>query len=74
MSTDIIHFSKDPNSGSSVKIFQLGALQLYLAITIPFMVVTFVAWYVVYVYVDKVQEARAEQLRVQAEESGKGNQ
>jgi hypothetical protein len=74
MSTDIIHFNRDPESGSSVKIFQLGALQLYLTITVPFMVVTFIAWYVVYLYVNKVQEAKAEQLRMQAEESGKGTQ
>jgi hypothetical protein len=57
--------------GSNVKIFQLGALQLYLAITVPFMVLTFVAWYVVYVYIDKRQESEAERLRLEAEEAGK---
>jgi hypothetical protein len=71
MSTDIVHFVTDPTSGNNVKVFQLGALQVYLAITIPLMVATFIAWYVVYIYIDKVQEAKAEKLRAEAEETGK---
>lgn len=61
----------DPTSGDNVKVFQLGALKVYLAITVPLMVATFIAWYVVYIYIDKVQEARAEKLRADAEEVGK---
>ena len=45
MSTDIIQFQSVQQSG---KIFQLGALQLYLAITIPLMLITFGAWFIVY--------------------------
>ncbi|TVY37913.1 hypothetical protein LOCC1_G008368 [Lachnellula occidentalis] len=51
MSTDIIHFqAESPTSG---KIFQLGALELYLAITIPLMAVTFAAWYLVYRWLNR---------------------
>ena len=44
---------------------------MYLAVTVPLMVATFIAWYVVYIYIDKVQEAKAEKLRAEAEEAGK---
>lgn len=52
MSTDIVRFEKD-NAGKSSKIFQLGAIQLYLAITLPLTFLVFVAWYGVYWWVDK---------------------
>lgn len=52
MSTDIIRFEKD-NAGKSSKIFQLGAIQLYLAITLPLTFLVFVAWYGVYWWVDR---------------------
>lgn len=46
MSTDIIRFQ--PNrAGKPQKTFQSGALQLYLAITLPLMFVTFAASYTV---------------------------
>ncbi|TVY55321.1 hypothetical protein LCER1_G003907 [Lachnellula cervina] len=51
MSTDIIHFQAESNTYG--KIFQLGALELYLAITIPLMVVTFAAWYLVYRWLNR---------------------
>jgi len=51
MSTDIIHFQAE--SKTSGKIFQLGALELYLAITIPLMAVTFAAWYLVYRWLNR---------------------
>jgi hypothetical protein len=46
MSTDIIKFQASPEKTG--KIFQLEALQIYLAITVPFMVFTFSAWYGLY--------------------------
>lgn len=55
MSTDIIHFASNKDSG---RIFQLGALQLYLAITIPMMVVVFLAWGVVYHCVNRRQNLK----------------
>jgi hypothetical protein len=35
------------------------------------MVIMFIAWYIAYLYIDKVQEAKAEKLRAEAEEMGK---
>lgn len=52
MSTDIIRFERD-DAGKSSKIFQLGAIQLYLAITLPLTFLVFIAWYGVYWWVDK---------------------
>jgi len=47
MSTDIVHFDST-SMGKSGKNFQLGALQLYFAISIPLMATTLLAWYGVY--------------------------
>ena len=66
MSTDIIRFT-DPTTGASIKNFSLGALQLYLTIMVPMMVVTFAAWYGVYWWVDRKQKADARRLRDRAE-------
>ena len=44
MSTDIVHW--DQTNGISSKVFQLGALQVYLAVSLPLMLVTFGVWYV----------------------------
>ncbi|CAG8948908.1 hypothetical protein HYFRA_00002034 [Hymenoscyphus fraxineus] len=49
MSTDIIKFE------DSEKKFELGALQLYLYITVPLMAITFAAWWVVYIFIDRRQ-------------------
>jgi ABC-type amino acid transport system permease subunit len=43
MSTDILQFSNNHED------FSLKALQIYLAVTIPFMALTFGAWRVLYV-------------------------
>jgi ABC-type Fe3+ transport system permease subunit len=53
MSTDIIQFQ------DSKEIFSLGALQLYLAITLPLMALTFAAWWLVYWYVNRKQDTEA---------------
>jgi hypothetical protein len=70
MSTDIIHFNRDLTSGESIRNFQIDALRLWIAATLPITVLSFIAWYVVYLYINKVQEAKAEKLRAQAEEMG----
>ena len=44
MSTDIVHWNQ--TNGISSKVFQLGALQVYLAVSVPLMLVTFGVWYV----------------------------
>jgi hypothetical protein len=57
MSTDIVTFQRG-NDGQSQKVFQLDALQLFLTICLPMMVVVFVAWYGVYWWVDQEQTKR----------------
>lgn len=54
MSTDIVKWESTQESG---KVFQLGALQLYLAITIPMMLATFAAWWGVYWWVNRRQDS-----------------
>lgn len=38
MSTDIVHWEKNQRT------YQAGALQVYLAVCVPFMAATFVVW------------------------------
>jgi hypothetical protein len=52
MSTDIIHFYTT-DAGESQTVYQKGALQLYLAISLPLMLLTFTAWYGVYWWVNR---------------------
>jgi ABC-type amino acid transport system permease subunit len=47
MSTDIVHFTNNKED------FSFRALQIYLAVTIPFMALTFGAWRVLYVFTRK---------------------
>ncbi|KAH7313155.1 hypothetical protein BKA65DRAFT_517421 [Rhexocercosporidium sp. MPI-PUGE-AT-0058] len=53
MSTDIIKFPSQQESG---QVFQLGALRLWLIITLPLMAITFIAWWLVYWYVNRRQD------------------
>lgn len=50
MSTDIVRFDR------SIKIFSPPALNLFLAISLPLMFFTFVAWYLVYWWVDNTKK------------------
>ena len=52
MSTGIIQFTTD-NDGRQKRVFQLRGLKLYLAICLPVMIATFVAWYIVYWWVKR---------------------
>jgi hypothetical protein len=52
MSTDIVHWDRNTD-GDSQENFQLPALEVYLIITLPLMVVTFASWYGVYWWVDR---------------------
>ncbi|KAH7305646.1 hypothetical protein BKA65DRAFT_520672 [Rhexocercosporidium sp. MPI-PUGE-AT-0058] len=63
MSTDIVKYQKSEN-GKSQEVFQLGALQLYLAITLPLMFLTFASWYGVYIWVDRKEKANVLKKRV----------
>jgi len=55
MSTDIIKFPTTVESGT---VFQLGAFQLYMAITVPMMALTFASWWIVYWFVNRRQESK----------------
>jgi hypothetical protein len=55
MSTDIVRFQKG-DSGKSESVFSLEALRLFLAITLPLMVVSFLAWGVFYYWVTTLRE------------------
>jgi len=59
MSTDIIHFHTT-DTGESQSVYQWSALQLYLAISLPLMFLTFTAWYGVYWWVNRKDEKIAE--------------
>jgi hypothetical protein len=48
MSTDIVQFTATPSPNKPQKVFSLDALQLFLAITVPLMFFTFLAWGVFY--------------------------
>lgn len=62
MSTDIVQYQV-ADDGKSYEVFQLGALQLYLAITLPMMLFTFGSWYGVYFWVDRKEKAKMEKKR-----------
>jgi hypothetical protein len=57
MSTDIVHFDSTATHGSE-KVVSLEAIQLYMAITLPLMLMTFACWYGVYWRVSRKDSAR----------------
>ena len=59
MSTDIVQYSKDPNTGAFEEDYSSRALCLYLKITLPMMAATFAAWYAVYWWVNKKDQVKA---------------
>ena len=65
MSTDIIQFQLS-SSGESQKIFQLDAVQLYLAVTIPLTFLVFVSWYGVYWWVDRQERLKKKRKQLPA--------
>jgi hypothetical protein len=65
MSTDIIQF-QITETGKSQEVFQLGALQIYLAITVPMMLATFASWYGVYIWVDRKEKAKVRRKKLKA--------
>jgi hypothetical protein len=44
MSTDIVTFPTSSKTNKPEKVFALEALQLFFAITLPLMLITFLAW------------------------------
>ena len=49
MSTDIVHWQK-PDPGGLEKVVSTGAVSIFLALTIPFMILTFVAAFGFYLW------------------------
>jgi hypothetical protein len=66
MSTDILQF-QTTESGSAQEVFQLDALTRYLEITLPLMLITFAAWYVVYWWVNRSEAKKASAQKVKLE-------
>lgn len=61
MSTDIVHWTNDK------KRYESGALQVYLAICVPFMATTFIVW-AVFQWLEKRKERlKNEQARASLE-------
>jgi hypothetical protein len=61
MSTDIVKF-EGTNGGPGPEVFQSDALKLFIYISIPLMVFTFVAWGIIY----KLESWKAEKKRRKA--------
>jgi hypothetical protein len=61
MSTDIVRF-QGPNGGPGPEVFQADALKLYAYFSIPLMVLTFAAWYLIY----KLESWKAEKKKRKA--------
>lgn len=59
MSTDIVHWNKSGNA----KTYRSSALRVYLAISLPFMVVTFAVWYGFHHFEKRKDEQRHEKNR-----------
>lgn len=57
MSTDIISFQTD-SEGKSQEVFRSDALRVFIAISLPLMVASFVAWYGVYWWVNRKVERK----------------
>lgn len=62
MSTDIITWQTNA-AGESQRVYQSGALDLYLAITIPMMAVSFGAWRAVYEWMRWTERKDAEKAK-----------
>ncbi|KAF2139611.1 uncharacterized protein K452DRAFT_275029 [Aplosporella prunicola CBS 121167] len=61
MSTDIVRFGSE-NPASPKKKVSVEAIKLYMAVTLPLMVMTFGAWYGVYLWVNKREKRHNKDL------------
>lgn len=69
MSTPIVTFEADNKSFSSSNIGQ-GALQFYVAVSLPLMTLTFFAWYIVHWWESRRAAQAAERTKAMAEPEG----
>lgn len=58
MSTDIVHW----NERSDARTYHSSALRVYLVISLPFMLVTFVVWYAFHHYEKRKDRQRHEKI------------
>ena len=68
MSTPIVNFNTT-NSGFSLKNIGIGALELYLLVSMPLVFITFLAWYGVSKW-EKRQAKKEQERQVTPEKSG----
>lgn len=55
LNTDIVRFP-DGRDGISNGLVSTGAIMMYLALTLPLMAATLLAWYLVYLYVGRKEK------------------
>lgn len=59
MSTDIVQYSKIPNSNDYEEEYSSAALKRYVMVTLPLMALTFLAWWILYFWVETKQRVEA---------------
>jgi hypothetical protein len=59
MSTDIVQYSKMQNSNDYEEEYSSAALKRYVMITLPLMALTFLAWWILYFWVETKQRVEA---------------
>ncbi|KAE9381938.1 hypothetical protein N431DRAFT_360451, partial [Stipitochalara longipes BDJ] len=59
MSTDILQYSKIPDTNDYEEDYSSEALKRYVSVTLPLMALTFLAWWVLYWWVDIKQRVKA---------------
>ena len=70
MSTDILQYSKIPNTNNYEEDYSSAALKRYVSVTLPLMALTFLAWWILYWWVDRKQRVKA--LKDQIKKMNKG--
>jgi hypothetical protein len=58
MSTDIIQFEVDNDTGVQQRLYSSQALYLFLSVSLPMMCLVFVAWYCIYWWVNHKDKVR----------------
>jgi len=69
MSTDIVQYSKIPNSNDYEEEYSSAALKRYVMITLPLMALTFLAWWILYFWVETKQRVEALTAKIKRSKS-----
>jgi len=59
MSTDILQYSKIADTNDYEEDYSSAALKRYVSVTLPLTALTFLAWWVLYWWVDRKQRVKA---------------